>query len=297
MSRWILTGILGISLSNAAQAFCPLGIGLPLLFGTDAPNTDAKSYRPGDGPPLIDFRAVSGLDEAQEPPNRAELAKECLKAWRRLIADGKFDIAPAVAAKAVTYDPTNIDARHAVVVSQVLRDMNAKQRRENTAFAASPKPETINTMPRKGPQAGDFELFEETTIDDAIVKATLKHMFPGGLLGTCPATCPMPRLEAPPKIFEQHRAIVAGTSCPSSQCVAPTIRQVAATVPVSPAKFITVKAAGWQIECERIVRMDEREMILDGNVTMSMRNRDVTVQAGRVRVNLTDGSIHVDAAD
>lgn len=297
MVRWTLSGLLALSMTNVAGAFCPLALGLPLLFGTDAPVSGNRPSPPGENPPIFEFQPVSGFEEAQEPPSRADLAKECLKAWRLMIADGRFDIAPAIAAKAVVYDPDNLDARHAVVVSQALRDLKLSPPRGTTAFAAQPKSETAPTQKSAPSSKTDLQLYEESSVDPAIVQATLNYMFPDGLLGQTPFK--VISAAAPTNACRSDGPGTCGTGphCQTTQMTdAPTIRQITATHPANPAKRVNVNTAGWRIECDRIARMDSREMVLEGDVTMSLPGRDVTVRAGSVRVNLTNGTIDVQSS-
>ena len=73
-----------------------------------------------------------------------------------------------------------------------------------------------------------------------------------------------------------------------------SIRTVGHALPADANKRVTIKTAAWHVECDRVLSMTDREMILDGNVNLTMRQRDVSMQASRVRMNLADGSIQVD---
>src|SRR3954451_24537843 len=85
------------TLGAASAAACPgtFAIGLPLLFGCDEPTSPWPMAT--DQRPIIDLNLPAGFDEAQdtaEPLGRKALAQECLKVWRQLVRDGRFDLAP-----------------------------------------------------------------------------------------------------------------------------------------------------------------------------------------------------------
>lgn len=293
MSRIVPTFLLVLALAAPVAAMPPgtLALGLPLLFGSDTVPATGPTSTPRDAEPIIDLKLPSDLDEAQEhrePPTRAEQARECLKVWRQLVADGKFDIAPLVAAKALKLDPTSREARSAVIASKALRGIECGSCCDHTETApARPAPKTE---------------------EEQIVQTTLKHLFPTGLLTGCTneakitATTATTRCSCTSK-REAPKAQDAATI--ESPAKAPLMfgagincdAGLVCTVSMQskePAKRVTIKTAAWQFECDRASTLSEREMILDGNVTMTMHGRDVTVQAARVRVNMIDGSVQVE---
>jgi hypothetical protein len=128
MSRSIwLMALLASAFAAAGASACPgtMAIGLPLLFGSDEPASPWPTPMPQHV--VIDLKLPADFEERQEPLAQKELAQECLKVWRDLVRDGRFEIAPIVAAKAAALDPTNLDAQYAVIVSQVLRSIGERQ--------------------------------------------------------------------------------------------------------------------------------------------------------------------------
>ncbi len=410
-SCWLLAVLMLLNLTSAAPA-CPgsLAIGLPLLFGSDEPTSPWPAPTSRDAWPVVDLALPADLEEAQEfrdPPARQELAKECLKAWRQLIRERRYEFAPAVAAKAAALDPSNLEAQHAVIVSQVLRSIDkssvstkscaatacgatcAVMDCQATGCLACPVPacaaEQKVAAPKKSFElkisltpAGLFFLPGSATAfkylttaagskavaptatkpcegqscakpgttcvtgacpagqspeNGAIVAHTIKHLFPGGLLA-----CDRPAVEntwqpagsvvvATPVASSATKATTGfavaspGHTCPNlatTEGGQPTchgftvttaspvqgtlsagvtyagVRTVNHAAPAPSSKRVTIKTAAWVVECDRVILMDEREMIVDGNVSLTMRQRDVTVHGSRVRVNLNDSSIPVD---
>jgi hypothetical protein len=364
-SSWLLAILLSAFTAAGASA-CPglLAIGLPLLFGAEETTSSPQS--------------TAGFDEAQEQADcldRKAMAQECLKIWRQLVRDGRFDIAPTVAAKAALLDPTNADVQKAVMVSQVLRGIGETARPETNAAtkatAATSKPRAeceleicpgtirgiANGLTPAGQLTPDLNVppcpacplqcpaicpadvkiaqpkhsiqfmfplpFVSTpnlpgsgfvikyltsavpprpappmpvkvesancdhcptapaTENKVIVDRTLNHLFPGGLLtGACdsaPAQC-------------GSLMFGAGVNCDAG--LVGSIRAVSHTVP----KRVSITTSAMQVECDRVLLMNEREMIVEGNVHLTMRQRDVTVRGGRVRVDLTSGSLQVEGA-
>lgn len=291
--------ILLLVLAGPAAAMCPgtMCLGLPLLFGSDAPPAVAPAPTGCDFEPIVDLQLPGDLEEAQEAvPAASEQAKECLKVWRQLIADGRFDLAPVVAAKALALDPNNREARQAVAVSKVLRSEPGAC---CTPVATQTRPVVVKSD------------------NDRIVDSVLSYMMPDGLLSGCPvngrpmstvskvaastsscackAKCGSENSTAAvtvPPTITQPRALMfgAGVNCDAglATCAGATCQTLSTT------KRVTIKSGAWQLECDRVASLNGREMILDGNVTMTMRAHDISLQAGRVHVNLTDGSIQID---
>lgn len=306
--------ILLLVLAGPAAAMCPgtMCLGLPLLFGSDAPPAVAPAPTGRDFEPIVDLQLPGDLEEAQEAvPAASEQAKECLKVWRQLIADGRFDLAPVVAAKALALDPNNREARQAVAVSKVLRSEPGAC---CTPVATQTRPVVVKSD------------------NDRIVDSVLSYMMPHGLLGDGPnGECPISGCPAGgssvsgSSVSKVSQAAATTTPCAcKAKCgsenstaavtVPPTITQPRALMfgagvncdaglatcagatcqTLSTTKRVTIKSGAWQLECDRVASLNEQEMILDGNVTMTMRTRDVSVQAGRVHVNFVDGNIRIE---
>lgn len=274
---------------GSVASACPgsMFLGLPLIFGPDEPATSWPVRMAADAAPVINL--PKGLEEAQEhrdPPSRKEQAQESLKVWRQLVREGRFSAAAVVAAKAAALDPTNIDVQQAVMVSHVLRNVGEQTKTPSisvsTACCETRSPECPLSM---------------------TAECALKHMFPNGLLAggqkTKTCTCKKNGEKAIGEVKSEtteidRRAGVALKRLFPGNIVeganAPEIRL--ASFEVRPLKErVTIKTANWQIECDRVAQPSDREMILEGNVTM--RQRDISVAAGRVRLNLIDGTFQI----
>jgi protein involved in polysaccharide export with SLBB domain len=94
-------------------------------------------------------------------------------------------------------------------------------------------------------------------------------------------------------LLETGDVVFIGASNPKVQS---SIRAVAHTVPATENQRVTVKTAAWLVECDRMVLVNDRELLVEGNVNLLLRQRDMTVRGGRIRINLADGSFHVDGS-
>ena len=117
LSFWSSVLLVSLLLASGAAA-CPgtFAIGLPLLFGSDEPTPPWQAST--ELRPIIDLKLPAGFDEAQdagEPLGRKGLAQECLKVWRQLVRDGRFDLAPVVAAQTACLEPTKIEVQQALI--------------------------------------------------------------------------------------------------------------------------------------------------------------------------------------
>lgn len=232
MGRMMFGLALGLMVAQPVWGQCPgsLGIGLTVLFGSDLP---------------VNRMRGGGFEESDaRPPTKAEMAQECLKVWRQLIADSRFDVAPAVAAKALELDPTNLDAQHAVAVSSALS-----------------RPTEIERDPR--------------------AEAALNYLYPRGLFAGVgeekgPETCPL----------RGGRAMPARLS----DAVVPVAAEV--VVPIS--TRVKISVGRWMCECDRATTANDREMILEGDVTIAIRGGGVSMQAPRVHVDLSAGTVRLE---
>ncbi len=387
-SYWMLAVLMLVNVAPAAVA-CPgsLAIGLPLLFGSDDPTPPLPAPTQRDTWPVINLPMPGDLEEAQEnrdQPARKEMAKECLKAWRQLIRDRRYELAPALAAKAVALDPTNLDAQHAVIVTQVLRSIDGKVSVAATkscaassccsscqtddcpamccpacakqSSVAAPKivrsngvielklslsPSGVSFLPtikfQPAQSASKSSCGEFTTLknmpalvsdgtkprcfsgkcsqgqssdNSELAEQLLKLMFPRGMLaGDAPCKSAPPFVVATPVSSTTTKATTGfAIACPIGMCPAvectqivpasnghPVYVQPVSHVVPAASKRVSIKTAAWLVECDRVILMDEREMIVDGNVNLTGRLRDVNLHGGRVHINLNDGSVRVDS--
>jgi hypothetical protein len=139
--RWLSAALLtlGAASSSHAQTASLSMLGLKTLFGQDAPVSRAASVLPW-APPLTgsllrelpsDSLDADSSEEAEElpAPRRCEMdllpafVPECLRCWREQWAAGNFREAEMLAAIACRLDPTNVTARHALVLAELMHGL------------------------------------------------------------------------------------------------------------------------------------------------------------------------------
>ena len=141
----LLAAAMFLTSAGSIQASPWMAFGLPLVFGGQpsesaplSPWIESLRAKTLASPPLI---AISPRDFEEEqdfapPKTRQVLALECLDCWRMLWKQGRYDHAARVAEKAVQFDPANVDAQHALVVSRLIHESASNQ--STTSFRNAP---------------------------------------------------------------------------------------------------------------------------------------------------------------
>ena len=269
---WMFT-LLAWSLTASASWASPWSIlGLPLVFGQENdvswlwPNVPPERFQPA-----INLSLPADLEECQDccPCLMGpQLAQECLKAWREVWKLGRFDLAPVLANKAVAFDPECLEARHAQVVSELMR------------MAGGQKP-CNGCCSSDGNQVG------------------------GGIVGVWRAiqecgsdNCCEGKNTLGSAQWDIHLKPFVWSWFTNNKSAAPKILPVVHVVPMGAAPTkenrVTFSTTTWRAECDRLSMQSNGEIVFEGAVHIRFAQPGMEMTADRVLANPATGAIHAD---